>query len=400
MEHKSTWRQFEKSAAYPALEGPLKADVAIVGGGLTGVLAAYLLKDSGLSIALVEQEALGYRASGSTTAFLMELIDTGAKELIATHGKEKAKRVLDSHRDAIRLYEETSAKEGIACEFTRTPLFAYARDAASAKELQQEAAALRELGRAAEWKEDQALGIKNAGYFRLGEQGKFHPLKFLYGLAERAAESGVKIFEHSRVDMEQVEAKWILAATHYPPDPQPKSIYFKKASYLTYVLEAHIPRGTLPEGLYEDTDNPYHYLRVDHAAQHDRLLVGGADHRMDVPLEEEKAYAALRAYIKEVLPGTETDITREWKGMIVEPGDGLALIGPVDDPRVFYATGYSGNGITYAAIAAQLFRDHVLGKKSEYEELYAANRPFDPIAHAKGAAHYAGEFLGGMGETS
>jgi glycine/D-amino acid oxidase-like deaminating enzyme len=398
MDTKSLWRQFKKPFSYPVLYGPAEADVVILGGGLTGIIAAYLLKDSGLSIAVIEAEEVGYRASGSTTAFLMELLDTDAGELSHLYGERKAKQILDSHRDALSFYEDVSGKESIQCEFARTPLYAYAHTRKEARSLRDETEVLVRLGRLAQWRKDDALLLRNEGYMVLPDQAKLHPLKFLFGLTKRVCESGVAVFEHTRVAVPDIKAKWILAATHFPPSPQPLRLYFKKAAYLTYVIETEFPPGTLPEGLFEDTQNPYHYMRVDRKEESDRVLVGGADHRMDIHLSDERAFRALRKYLEMILPQKPYRPVRQWKGMIVEPGDGLAFIGPVSASRTFYATGYSGNGLTYAVIAAQLFRDRVLGRRTGLADVYAADRPFNAAAHAQGAKRYLGEFFGGICE--
>jgi glycine/D-amino acid oxidase-like deaminating enzyme len=81
--------------------------------------------------------------------------------------------------------------------------------------------------------------------------------------------------------------------------------------------------------------------------------------------------------------------------MIVESGDGLAFLGPMGQESLFYATGYSGNGITYAVIAAHLFRDFVLNKDNPLQKIYGTDRPFDVSAHINRAEHYIGEFFGG-----
>lgn len=397
MNRKSVWRQEPKTFAFSSLQGPVQTDVAIIGGGLTGLITAYLLKDSGLSVAVVEGDIIGSRGSGSTTAFLMELIDTPADKLIDLYGTERAKLILKSHRDAISFYEETSQKESIECEFKRVPIYHYARSKKDTADLEKEAKALQDLGLEAKWQASNLIPIKNEGYFSLPNQAKFHPLKFLYGLTQLVGKSGVHIYEHTIIKPEEIQSRYKLWATHYPPDPQPDSLFYKKAAYLTYVIEAEIPKNVLPEALFEDSDNPYHYLRVDHLADADRLILGGADHRMDIKFDEENAYKVLKTHLKkEILPDFPHTVTREWKGMIVESGDGLALLGPIDKPDEFYATGYSGNGLTYAVITAKLFRDWVLGKDNDLKEIYAADRPFDLRAHMEGARHYLGEFMGGL----
>jgi glycine/D-amino acid oxidase-like deaminating enzyme len=408
MAQKSMWRGARKQN-YKPLDGSCTVDIAIVGGGLTGITAAYMLRDSGLSIAVLEGGAIGSEASGSTTAFLMELIDTRAVELTGVRGIEEARMILDSHRDAINFYEHAISSEQIECEFMRCPTYCLAHAETEVKGIRQEYYALQKLGRGPVFRDGRDLPIVSHGYIRLDNQAKLHPLNYLYGLADAAHRKGVGIFENVRVtSISQsgsmlelatpagtVEAKRVLMATHYPMEPQPSSLFFKKAAYLTYVLEVSIPRGTLPEALYEDTANPYHYVRVDKGEKKDRLIVGGEDHRLDIPVPEEKCFAALKKYVHDVLPNVDIVVVREWKGRIVEPGDGLAFLGPLENPQLFYATGYSGNGLTYAVIAAGLFRDHVLGRSNPFQKIYAANRTFNPKAYIQSAEHYLGEFVGG-----
>jgi len=406
MAQKSIWRDGIAQHEYPALRTDLTVDVAIIGGGLTGLTAAYELRDSGLSVALLEANTLGAYASGSTTAFLMELIDTDADELVKTRGEREARAILDSHRDAVSLYESIVTNEAIDCEFARTPFFKYALSSAEATKLRGEVSALEDLGRDAMWQTTQ-FAFPTMGYMTLGNQAKFHPLKFLTALSGRVRTTA-KIFEHTEVtsvsrtgnvvilktSMHTVHARYVLMATHYPIT-QPKKLFFKKAAYITYVLAASIPKKTLPEGLYEDMLNPYHYMRVDKGAKRDRLIVGGEDHRMDVSVPEEPAFIKLRAYVHERLPNVKMDVEREWKGRIVEPGDGIAFLGPVDMPHLYYATGYSGNGLTYAAIAAQLFRDYVRGTHNPLQEIYAAGRQANMRAYLSSAGHYLEEFKNG-----
>jgi glycine/D-amino acid oxidase-like deaminating enzyme len=274
--------------------------------------------------------------------------------------------------------------------------------------LRQEYAALASLGRNVTFDGDD-LPFEHFGYIKLGRQAKLHPLKYLAALAQATHQKGVGIFEETPVSalhrrgttlvletpIGSIEAKWVLMATHYPLPPQPSQLFFKKAAYLTYVIAADVPKNTLPEALYEDTENPYHYLRVDHGQEKDRLLLGGEDHRMDIPVSEEKCFASLKQHLQELLPNTEHTITRQWKSRIVEPGDGLAFLGPLDDDRIFYATGHSGNGLTYAVIAAELFRDFVLGRSNPLQKIYAADRALNPKAYLQSAEHYLGEFVGG-----
>ncbi|MBX4215771.1 FAD-binding oxidoreductase, partial [Candidatus Parcubacteria bacterium] len=342
---------------------------------------------------------------------LMETIDTGLRELIETRGKRTAAAVTKAHRQAIDLIETIARNEHIECEFKRAPVHRYAETADELHSLEEEERAGKTLGVTL------SLGRKNLffpfqtlGILTVERQAKFHPMKFLSPVAAIAAEEGVRIFERSAarrvsvlpsgdksVHTEQgsVAARHLLVATHYPLPRQPLSLFFKKGRYLTYVLEAELPKGTLPEAMYEDLKVPYHYARLDTGETADRLIVGGEDHRADIPLPEGKGFTALEAYLKDLLPSVPYSVKRRWKGPIIESGDGLALIGPVEKEGAFYATGHSGNGITYAAIAAELFHDHVLGKENPFDGLFAADRPFTARTYLPSALHYLQEFWNG-----
>jgi glycine/D-amino acid oxidase-like deaminating enzyme len=406
--HKSTWREAQPTRDFPPLRESLNVDVAIIGGGITGITAAYLLRNSGKSVTLLERGQVGDWATGSTTGFLMELLDTYATELISRWGKKEAAIITRAHRDAITLIEETTKKEKIACEFVRCPAYLYASTEKEASQLQEEAEALQTLGTDATFTA-KPLGSMHHGRLEARNQAKFHSLKYIFALADVCAQAGVQLFENTEVttvedgptvtlhtkEGQRVRARHVLMATHYPLDPQPSKLRFKKAWYTTYVLEAKLPKGALPEALYEDLAIPYHYARIDPQEEYDRLIFGGEDHRADVAVDEEKSFTALESSMREWLGPISYTLTRTWKGRIVEPGDGIAYLGPVDGGSIFYATGYSGTGLTYATIAAQLFADFVMGRENPAAAVYAARRPFSLREYLPKAIEYIQEFFGG-----
>ena len=120
-----------------------------------------------------------------------------------------------------------------------------------------------------------------------------------------------------------------------------------------------------------DQSNPYHYFRIDKGEKKDRMILGGEDHRHELPVDPEKQYIALEKYLKTLLPKGRYTITRKWNGPILEPSDGLAYIGRLyKKENVYVAMAFSGHGMTYSMIAGKLLSDLILGKKNPYEELY------------------------------
>ena len=401
----SVWRDAD-GPQYPALAGPLDVDVAIVGGGLTGITAAYLLSGKGQRVAVLEKSRLGADATGLTTAFIVETVDTEPETLISIFGEGTARTVLASHRHAIDFIEDTVRTEDIDCGFSRCPLYMYALSEEDGATLRKQESALRALGTNVSFRSDD-ITVPHHGYLRIERQAKFHPLKYLHGLADKAAARGAAIYEHTEVThlnasaselvttAGPVRAKHILLATHYPFG-NPWQLLFKKAKYVSYVYEIRLPPGSVQEALYEDTGHPYHYLRIDRMQDHDRLLLGGADHRADVPVDAEKNFADLEQYARDLLKDMPLTFLRRWTGPIIEPGDGLAYIGPVDGrDNVVHATGHSGNGITYAVIAAEIFAAQVLDQPSPWMQAYSARRPAHLKPHLTKATEYFGQFVRG-----
>jgi glycine/D-amino acid oxidase-like deaminating enzyme len=404
------WGEEVSLPEVPPLLGSINADVAIIGAGITGVTAAYLLSKAGYQVALIEQDRVGEGATGYTTAFLLAHIDTAIRDLIPMFGRDKARAILASHAEAIDFFEQTAQRENIAYDFRRCSNYLYANSREEYEELAHEQRAAAEIGVTMHLKRDDALGFPNFGYLELQNQAKFHPLKYLAGIVKVLQARGVQIFEHTEAleikrgkpatvvtSGGEVTANTVFVATYAPFDGK---LHFKKAFYKTYVLAGRLPRGSVAEGIYEDVATPYHYLRVDRGDTHDRMIFGGGDHRADIPVDAEKSYRALTADLRRIFADISFEITHRWDGKIVESIDGLAFIGPASEENIFYATGFSGNGMTYSVIAAQMVADLVQGKQSPALTLYNARRwpTLRQLAH-KGR-DYSKVLLGGAVRTT
>ncbi len=371
----------EKQKSYPHLSKNLTVDVAIIGGGLTGMAAAYLLAKEGKKVAVLEKDQIGHGVTMRTTGFLTQIIDTDYSDLIWMMGHDRAEQIAESHGDAIDLVEKIIEEEKIDCEFTRCSNFIYSLR--SIKELKKEASVLGAMGMSAELKEDASLKLPDAGYIEVKDQAKYHPLKYLTGLTEAAEKYGAEIFENTEV-LEMtghtlhtkegtVTADWIIVAT-YEPFGKPLYLYFRKGTYISYVYELEMEGKKLLEGTYEDTENPYHYFRVDHREDKTYITIGGEDHREDLHLDPEKCFASLKAYCEKIFKNIPFKVVTRWTGPIQEPIDGLPSIGIHDSDPTLYALGFSGNGMTYAHIAAMIFTDTIHGKETPLVKLYHPDR--------------------------
>jgi glycine/D-amino acid oxidase-like deaminating enzyme len=400
---------------FPALDGDIQADVLIIGGGMAGLLNAYRLSEQGLKVVLAEKGELFSGVTGLTTAFLTQSIDTDTPDLIHMLGEEGAQRVLESHAKAVDLIEEIADKESIECEFVRCSGYMYAESGEDNHILEDEYHALLRLGVDVHlfMAGDADLGFAHAGYVEICSQAKFHPLKFASGLAQVLSDRGVQIFENTEIEEVKAEgetrvartphgsisASWIVSAT-YEPFHEPIQLFFKKGMYVSYVMELEVSPGLIGEGIYEDTDNPYHYFRIDPKGKYDRMIIGGEDNKEIFPVDEEKHFSTLEDYVKKMFPALKYKIVYRWSGPILEPSDGLAFIGSSRDDRVMYAFGFSGNGMTYSAISAMIISDLIAGKDNPYFKLYDASRWMRLEGLAIKAKDYTEEFIRGAAKDA
>jgi len=403
---KSIWQDAELPT-FPPLKGALDADVAIIGGGITGLLTAYVLSSEGKRVAVLEKDRLASGASGLTTAFITQSIDTDVTDQIAMWGEDGARLIWQSHRDAMALIERIIKTENIECDFVRCPAYVYATTSKEARFVEEEYRDMKKLGFPVVLGSRAKLPFKHRQVMVIKNQAKFHPRAFLKGVVEVLLTRGVMLYEKSGVEEIRgerpfevilkdglVRASWTITATYHPFN-NPKEVLLKKGMYKTYVVAFDVPAGKYPEGIYEDMENPYHYFRVDAgkgARGKDQLILGGEDHRVEIPLHA-KNFEALLEYSEELF-GKRYPITHRWTGPIEEPIDGLALIGEYD-PGKIVATAFSGNGMTYGALSALIVRDIIQDAANPYRALYAPGRMPTLTQLWKKGRDYGEEFFKG-----
>lgn len=163
------------------------------------------------------------------------------------------------------------------------------------------------------------------------------------------------------------------------------AIHTKQGPYITYVIGARVPRGSVTRALFWDTPDPYHYLRIEsitakikdtgETEEYDLLIVGGEDHKTGQQHDAGRRFAALERWTRTRFPMVE-DIEFQWSGQVMEPVDALAFIGrnPMDEDNVFIATGDSGNGMTHGTIAGILLTDLIMGRENEWATVYDPTR--------------------------
>ncbi|HEY6081721.1 MAG TPA: FAD-dependent oxidoreductase [Polyangiaceae bacterium] len=362
----------------------MRADVAVVGGGITGLTTALLLAEAGKRVVLLEGRRLGAGVTGATTAHLTEVVDTRYHRLASSFGRDGAEQVRASSRDAIELIAAWARAASLDCGFRRVNGFLFAADEQQAKELERELAAAEQAGARVEPAEVRLLsGARPA--VRFADQAQLdQPLAYLAAIHARMPARTVQVFEQTpMVELSgsgpfevvtgagaKVVADAVVLATHSAFAKL--SLQLKLAQYRSYVVAGRSDQGF--DGLFWDLNDPYHYLRQANVGGQAYVIVGGQDHRTGQQPDDGRAdapYARLEDYAAHL--GVPTQ--ERWSSQVVESADGLPFIGrPDPDRHLYVATGFGGNGMTFGTLAAMLISDAILGRKNRYAELYRANR--------------------------
>jgi glycine/D-amino acid oxidase-like deaminating enzyme/nitrite reductase/ring-hydroxylating ferredoxin subunit len=389
LDAKSHWIRTGALPAFGTLDRDVSVDVAVVGGGLVGITTAYLLKTAGLTVALLERERCASVDTGHTTAHLTLVTDELVTDLVTNFGRDTTAAVWDAGRVAIDTIAANIAAEGIACDFRRVPAFlheAWEGSGLSADELRQQADTAAGLGFAATFVPD-VRPFGRAGV-QFADQALFHPRKYLSALLGAVHGDGSFVFEQSPVDDvtddpvtvraagHQVRAQHVVLATHTPRVGKASAVgtallQSKLAPYTSYALGGRLPLGRVPYGLYWDTAEPYHYLRVEPGDGHDYAIFGGEDHKTGQQDDTNQCFTRLATTFRRVLPDVE--LREQWSGQVIETNDGLPYIGE-NAPRQFVATGFAGNGMTFGTIAALMARDWMLGRDNPWREIFDPHR--------------------------
>ena len=402
----SLWMATADVPSHPALTKSLRADVCVVGAGISGITTAYLLGKAGKKVVVIDDGPIGGGETGRTTAHITAALDDRYHEIERLHGEEGARVAASSHTAAINRIDAIVREEGIVCGFERVDGYLFLGGDSEESELDVELAACHRAGLVDVTRLVRApLEAFDTGpCLRFPNQAQFHVLRYLSALSRAIVRDGGQIFTGSHVDEIEdgepahvkttdghtVTADDIVVATNTPVNDW-VTMHTKQAAYRTFVVGATIPRGSVRKGLYWDTLDPYHYVRVQPGddPKSDVLIVGGEDHKTGQEDDAERRFAALEQWTRERYPMV-TGFDYHWSGQVMEPVDYMGFIGrnPGDEKHIYIATGDSGNGMTHGTIAGILLTDLIMGRESSWESLYHPGR-----VTLKAASEFAKENL-------
>lgn len=382
----SYWIDSTHSTAHPVLQGQVEVDVAIVGGGIVGLTAAWALKRAGKTVAVIEMDRLARGVSGYTTAKVTSGHNLIYSELERKHGAQAAASYARANQLALENIASLVEANNIDCDFSRRSNYVYCESLDEVDPIRQEVEAAARAGLNVSYVADLDLPYPVAGAIRLDHQAQFHPRKYLLALAIAVDGDGSYIFENSRVtDIREAEpcevstahgkvaARDVVMATHYPL--LDRGFFFPRVHpKRSYALAALIDSSTAPEGMYISTDSPTRSIRTTPDGERLLLLVGGNGHAVGQKYDTDQDYEDLESWTKQRFGIDE--VTHRWSTQDGATVDMLPYAGTArrSSEHVYTATGFGKWGMTNGTAGALVVSDAILGKENEFAASFDPHR--------------------------
>ncbi len=372
--------------ALPRLEGEVSADVCVVGGGFTGLSAALHLAERGYKVVLLEAARIGWGASGRNGGQINMGLRKSPQELVAKFGKARARVMFELGEEARRLIAERVARHAIACDLKPGTLhaaskpgdLAWMREEVDCLERDMEYRGARFLDRAA-LRQELASEIYHGGVLDSGG-GHLHPLNYALGLAAAAMAAGARLHEHAKVTAIEegavnlvrtaegtVSATYVvLGCNAYLGNLEPRIAgkIMPIANFIigTEPLSAAEAKALIPRDVcVADTKFVVSYYRL----SADRRLLYGGGERYNTRAPADIA-AFVKPYMLHAFPqlaGKRIDYG--WGGMLAITMSRLPHMGRMGN--IFFAHGYSGQGVAVTGIAGKLIAEALAGTAERFD---------------------------------
>ncbi len=362
----SLWEQESICSGFEDLKQEIKTNILIIGGGMAGILCAYMLQQAGIQYVLVEAQTICSGITKNTTAKITSQHGLIYDKLIRKFGVEKAKQYLEANEAALCKYRELC--KNVDCDFEEKPSYVYSLH--DRLKIEKEILALEKLAGHAEFTQRIPLPFSVAGAVKYENQAQFHPLKFISAISK-----GLCIYEHTRVrelvgttaitDHGKIIAKKIIVATHFPFLNKHGSYFLKMYQHRSYVIALDNAQNV--DGMYVDEAQKGMSFRN----YENLLLIGGGDHRTG---KTGGNWKELRNFAQQYYPSAIEKY--HWATQDCMTLDSIPYIGAysASTSDLYVATGFNKWGMTSAMISAMILCDLIQGKQNPYAEVFSPSR--------------------------
>ncbi|MED0656275.1 FAD-dependent oxidoreductase [Anoxybacillus ayderensis] len=381
----SYWLQTTTIPSFPSLTQPIETDVAIIGGGITGITTAYLLAKQGVRVTVIEADRLCHGTTGHTTAKMTAQHDLIYHELIAHFGEDSARQYYEANKEALQSILHIVKEHDIHCDLSVEDAYVYTTEETQLYKLEAEWKAYETLGIDGAYVDQLSLPFSIQGAVMMRNQAQFHPLHYIKTLVELAVKYGASFYEQTVAQHIETTGRpivrtkngatitcdTVVICTHFPFfDP---AFYFARLhAERSYVIavEAH----ERLQGMYLSANEPKRSLRCTTMDGKPLLLIGGESHKVGQGINMIQHYEALQSFCEHTFGLSH--VLYRWSAQDLITLDNLPYIGPIRKslPHILVATGYRKWGMTTSMVAARLLTDLALQKEHRYAHLFTPSR--------------------------
>ena len=366
----SVWSKSCKFRKREVLNRDIKADVLIIGAGISGILTAYMLKQNGRDVILIDAAEVASGNTKNTTAKITSQHNLIYHKLISEFGEEKARQYAKANELAIKKYKEIIEEREIECDFEPKSSYIYSLNEVNS--LREEVDAANKVGIDAEFVEKVNLPFEIKGAIKFNNQAQFNPLKFLKDISK-----DLIIYENTRaIEIKQnlvitnkgnITANHIVVATHYPIMNTPGYYFLRMHQERAHVIALENVNDV--DGMYIDVDKYGYSFR----SYNNLLLLGGVKQRTGEN-EDGGNYDKLRDVAKELYPKSKEKY--HWSAQDCMTIDGIPYIGKYSDetPNIYVATGFNKWGMTSSMVSAMIISDMILENENDFSEIFSPKR--------------------------
>lgn len=382
--------------SYPLLQKNLRAEIVVIGGGITGALISHALMDEGYEVILLDRRDIGQGSTSATTSMLQYEIDTSLHELAEMIGEDGAAQCYRAGITAVKSLQTLVDRTQIDCGFQMKKSLYIAHNAKAARKLEKEFAFRDKHNLGVEWltaaQVQRAYGIVSHGAILSDTAASVDAYKLAHELIACNVKRGLRVYDQTEIrrfdfrsrvpeihttEGHTIKARQVVFCSGF----ESTQLLKEKVAELIYtyacVSEPDIKmKPTLNDVLVWDTNDPYLYLRT---TDDGRLLVGGEDSPFNdtirqQEIKERKATALLRK-LKKVIPKVNFIEDISWGGVFGKTKDGLPYIGASPEYKnALFVLGFGGNGITFSAQGMEIIPQLLQGKTHDLAPYYRFGR--------------------------
>jgi glycine/D-amino acid oxidase-like deaminating enzyme len=381
---------------YPSLASDVKADVAIIGAGISGALVAWHLCKAGFSVVVADRRHVGWGSTAASTSLLQYEIDTPLYELKEKTGEENAIKSYLLCREAIYKLETICRQFNDKELFEFKPSLQFASFKSHVADLKKEYELRKKIGFSLEFLDEKNV-VEKYGFSKpaalLSKDGaEADAYKITHRLFEKCIPLGLRLYDHTEItniihhkkgvelitpDKKKIHARYLVIACGYESQRYiPYKVETLESTYAAISEPFSQKHFWYKNSLIWETASPYLYIRT---TADNRIIIGGKDVPFTNPDKRDELLPAktkaLERSFSKLFPALQFKTDFKWAGSFASTKDGLPFIGSIRQrPHSFFALGFGGNGITFSMIAAEIIRDLLTGKNNPHARIFSFDR--------------------------